>query len=126
LEANFSCWAAHVFGEGPVAGAEHLVAGSKLRHVLADRLDLPRRIEAPAVALRSPEPQAHQAAEIRVSAHFVPVVRIDSRCVHPDEHAVRVDRRLVDLDQLELIGRAVLGADDRLHCVLQMGNVHCK
>src|SRR3989442_9449722 len=108
---------APVLGEGPPAHAEHLIAGSELRHVLADRLDLPGHVHARGAQLGPAQPFAH-ADEERRASRVVPVEGIDGSSADPDEHAVIADHRLVDVPELEVIRRAVLVLDDRLHRAL--------
>ena len=85
-----------VLGEGAVAGAEHVVASLKPRHVLADRLDRPRDIHAPNTSLGRAEPEAHDAQQVRQARHDVPVADMDASRVNAYEHVVVPDLGHVD------------------------------
>ncbi len=72
--------------------AEHRVAGRDPREVRADRLDDARHVDA-APGLRGPRAaEAHQAADVRVSAQLVRVERVDRGVADADQHAVRLER----------------------------------
>ena len=74
----------------------------KLGHVLADRLDAPRHIDARNGPLRLPEPRRH-ANEVRLPSHEVPVEGIHRGRMNPNEHPVVVDSGHVDLSQSQNI-----------------------
>ena len=82
-----------VLGKGAVAGAEDLVAGLEPRHVLADRLDGAGDIHAPNTSLGCAEPEAHDAHQVRLPGHHVPVADVDAGRPDADEHVVVADRR---------------------------------
>ena len=88
LGASMSARAQCVLGEGAVAGAEDLVARLELRHVLADRLDRPRDIHAPNASLGRAEPEAHDAHQVGLARHHVPVTDMDASRVNAHEHVV--------------------------------------
>ena len=88
--------AADVLGKGSAARTEDLIAGSKLRDVLPDRLDLPSHVHTHGAALWLAQP-CHHADEVRAASHHVPVVGVDRSRAHADENAVIVDQRLLDV-----------------------------
>jgi hypothetical protein len=66
----------HVFGERTFTPAEHLVTRSELRHVLADRLDLPGDVRPPNRLLRYAQPVPRHADDEGTGPHDVPVLWI--------------------------------------------------
>src|ERR1700674_3824052 len=65
-----------VLGKGARAPAEHLIAGSELRDVLADRLDRPRDIRSRDTVLWLAHPDRH-ARDIRHASDENPVAHMD-------------------------------------------------
>ena len=57
---------------------------------------------------------AERADEVR-AGHAVPLDRVDGSRVDAKQHLVVLDRRHVDVAQLEHVGQAVPLVDDRLH-----------
>jgi hypothetical protein len=101
----------HGLGEGPVPRPEDLVAGLEARHVAAGGLDLPGQVGAPDAAPGIP----HQRGdEVRQPPHEVPVGGVDRGRADPHEHTVVAGGRLLDLPELENLGRAVSVLDDGL------------
>ena len=103
----------HAFRDADVLGeaalleqGEHVVAGTEPRHVLADRLDLARHVAAQDAELRGAQPQAagHQARDVRLASHVVPVVRVDGGGAHPDQHLVGRGHGLVDVGEVQVVG----------------------
>jgi hypothetical protein len=93
---------AHVLGERSVGFAEHLVAGTEPGHAAADRLHPTR--EVPATDLRpGPAEPEHQARQVRVAPHDVPVSGVDRGRVNPHQHLVVGGHRLGDLPDLQYV-----------------------
>jgi hypothetical protein len=93
-----SCPLGHiVLGEGAVAGAEYFVVRLKLRHVLANRLGLPRDIYAPNTSLGRAESVAYDAHQVRQARHEMPVADMDASRVNSYQHLIVLDHRLVDI-----------------------------
>jgi len=87
--------AAHVFGEGAVAHAVHLVAGRDVRHILAHRLHDARRIDAYGARLGRADPAHHRAGGIWLAAQVTPIGGVDGGGADTHEHAVVLEHRLL-------------------------------
>ena len=107
---------ARVLGERALEEAEHLVAGPQPAHVRADRLHPSGRVDPGHPGLRPGQPHSsHQPRDERVTAHDVPVVRVERGGVHPNQHIVGPDLRQVDVHQLQHVRRTEPLLHDRLH-----------
>jgi hypothetical protein len=113
---------ARVLSEGAVAGAKHLVPRPKLGHALAHRLDAPGDIETANGILGRAEPEARDANQVGQPCHQVPDALVDPGCAHLEENLLVANGRLVDLLELQNVGRAVSVLDDCLHvCLAEAG-----
>ena len=110
--------AASVFGERPARDAEHLVARAEPRDSRTDRLDLAGNVATWTPADRIAP--THHAEKGRFAAHQVPVKGICCRRANPDQDALVVDRRLVDLAKLEILRRPVSVVGDGFHGCLNL------
>lgn len=90
----------HILGEGTLAPAEYLITWLNLRHVLADRFNLPRDIRAPNTVPWFAQPVRH-ADDVRQASHDGPVSPIDGSRVNAYQHLIVVDYRLVDVRKFE-------------------------
>src|SRR5437667_4329239 len=92
-----------ILGKGPYAHAEDLIAGLKFGHVPANRLDPPRQVPSQNSVLGPglEQPAQHQAYDVRLASHRVPVTCIDGRRVNAYEHVIVLDGRLRDLSEFE-------------------------
>src|SRR5215211_3812055 len=106
-----------VLGKGPLAPAEHLVTRLQPGHVGADGLDAPGHVEARNWVLWLAQP-VPQAGHVGQALHRQPVALTDRSRMYPDQHGIVGDHRLIDVVELQGIGWAVAGVDDRLHQVL--------
>ena len=91
---------ARILGEGAFTPAEHLVAGSKLRHVPAGCLDLPGHIDPRYLPLRL-EHLGHHTHGVRHAPQKVPVADIDPGRATAYQHPVVRDHRPIDLSKLQ-------------------------
>ena len=105
-----------VVGERCRALTEDVVTHPPPGHALADGLHRAGEVGA---ADRDPRPAQPEAAavqeprEARLTAHHVPVARVDRRCPHPHEHLSRARRRGGDAPQLQHLGWSVDPLHDR-------------
>jgi len=76
--------------------------------------DLPGEVAAADGGPRAAHPEL-QPGELRVTAHDVPVSRVDRGGAHPNEHVPRAGVRPVDVLEPQSVGGSVLVLDDRLH-----------
>jgi hypothetical protein len=106
-----------VLGKGAVAPAEDRITWLQLGHPGADRLDAAGHVEAWNIVLWVGEPVA-QAGDIGQALDRQPVTFPDGRRAYLDQHGIVGDHRLVDVLELQGIGWAVPGMDDRLHRLL--------
>jgi len=83
----------------------HLVAGAEPAHLLPDRLDLASHVTAENAKLGAAQPQAagHQAGDIRLAPHVVPVVRVDGRGEHPDQHLIVGGHGLIQVGEIQRV-----------------------
>ncbi len=89
-------------GERATAKAEDLVARPESGHVLPDRLDDAGEVRA-ADGIVLLAHQLRDDREEEPAVDRVPVQRVDRGRAHPDEHAVVVDRGLLDLSQVQCV-----------------------
>jgi hypothetical protein len=107
-----------VFGERAAAGAEHLITRLEAGHVRADRLHDPRHVESSYRVLRGHESVAGDPDRVGQTRHHMPDTLVDAGRLHPHEHVLVSDHRLVDLPKLQDVGRRpVLVLNDRPHDV---------
>ena len=109
-DSRAAAYSAHA----PDPGPEHLVARRERRHGAADGLDAAREVRADG---RRRGPAEAAAPREEGARHAVPLDRVDGGCVHAHEHLVVLDRRLLDVPELEHVRAAVPFGDDRLHRV---------
>jgi hypothetical protein len=85
--------------------------------VLADRLDAPGQVHAPNGDLGFAQPKRwdNDADQVGQAGHEVPDAPVQAGRVHPDQDLVVLGDRLVDVLELENLGRAVGVLDDGLH-----------
>jgi hypothetical protein len=69
-------WGRCASGKGAAARPGYFITGSKLRHVLANRLNVSCHVDAPNIALWFAQPDRH-ADEVRQASHEVPVEGVD-------------------------------------------------
>ena len=98
---------ARIFSKGASAPAENLIARSKLRHVLADRLDSTRQIESRDV-VPWPERPGRNAHDVRRASQQVPVANIDGRCLNANQHLIVACDRPLDVLEFQTSGRPYL------------------
>ena len=103
-----------VLGEGPVAGAEHLVARREARYVLADRLDDAGDVLAPDADPRGAEPEA-RTDRVREARHHEPVPDEQDRRVDAQHNVGIAGHRLIDVLKPQDVCGAVGVVNDRLH-----------
>jgi len=101
-----------VLGDGDVLAEtaaryqrEHLVAGTELSHVPADRLHLPGHVATQDAELRAAQPQraGYQPRDVGLASHDVPVVGIDRGGTYPDQDLVVPGHRLVDVREVQVV-----------------------
>ena len=80
----------------------------------ADGLDLSGELQAEDSGLRSPEPE-HEAPDERLRGAHVEVGPRDRRRPDPDENFVVLGYRLLDLLEVQHLGRPVTVAHNGLH-----------
>ncbi|HEX2360572.1 MAG TPA: hypothetical protein VHI11_00725 [Jiangellaceae bacterium] len=110
---------AGVLGEGAFADTHHLVAEPKSGHVLADCLDVSGHLTAPDRVLRLADPE-EWTDQIGQAGHEMPDAAVDPGGADADQHLVVLDVRLVDVPELEHVGRAVRVLDNGLHRGLRL------
>ena len=91
-----------VLGERAGAAAEDLVADPELRHVLADGVDDPGHVSAPDTELRSAQPET-RPDDVGHAVDAGPVGRVHGGRANAHEHLVVLDRRLVDVLELQAL-----------------------
>ena len=105
---------ARLLGKGPAAHAEHRIARLETPHVPADRFDLAGHVDAePRVP--GPARPGHQAKQIRLAPHEVPVVGIDRRGTDSDQDLIVPGARRLGLFTPQNVGWTVTVIDDRSH-----------
>src|SRR5215218_988278 len=77
--------------------AEHLITLLELRHVLANRLDVPRHIRSRNRMLWFEQAGPHEAQDVRQTPHEVPDIWMDGSRVNPYQHFFFLDRGLVEV-----------------------------
>ena len=115
LERQLVLTSAHVFGEGALADSHHLITWPEPGHVLADRLHAPSYLTASNRILRPAKPVAREAYRVRQAGHEMPDAPFHTSRAHADEHLIVFGLGLVDVPELEHVGRAVLVLHDGLH-----------
>ena len=110
-----------ILGKGAVAVRgqvpEDLITWLHHRDVTADSLDLPGHVQSQAAVPRPAEPGANTREE-GLPVEVVEVGGVQGCRADPHEHVVLPDSRRVDVRELEHVGRAVFGPNDRLHRTL--------
>ena len=79
--------------------AEYLIAWLKLRHVLANRLNVPCRIRSRNTVLWFEQPSPHQAQGVGPASHDMPDIWMDGSRVNSYQHFIVLDPRLVDISE---------------------------
>ena len=102
-------------------GARRSEGGPEAVRSLADRLDASRHVQSPNAVLWGAEP-GHQAHDVGIAPHQVPVGRIGAGRVHPHQHLARPDRRPRGLSVFQDVGRTVLVLHDRPHRIPPAGS----
>jgi hypothetical protein len=80
---------------------KYVVARLKPRHVLPNRLDRPRDIHTPNTSFGRAEPEAHDAHQVRLTCHDVPVADMHACRINAYEHVVFPDLGLVDVPEFQ-------------------------
>jgi hypothetical protein len=114
LAGFFATAPGDVLAERAGAPAEDLVSRREPGHPGPDSLDGARVVHAEPTVLRRAQPALH-AHQVRRSRQHVPVERVDRGRVDAHEQLVLGRGRLLELPQLEHVGRPVLLVDERLH-----------
>jgi hypothetical protein len=97
---------ADVLGEAALREQrKHLLTGAECGHVLSGRLDLARHVTAENAAFGGAQAQAarHQAGDIRLASHVMPVVGVDGRGEHPDQHLIAGGHRFIEVGELQQV-----------------------
>lgn len=102
-------------GERPSGDTEDLVADREPRHLAADRQDRAGDVEAGHPVLRTQQTEAQHSDQVGRAGHQVPGAAIHAGRAHLDQHLVGAGRRPVDRAELQRVGGAVLGLQDRAH-----------
>lgn len=89
-----------MFRERAAAPAEYLVARPELLDLFAHRLDPSRNIDSRYLAPRPPQ-SGHQAHDVGLAPHQMPVADVDGCRTHSYEHLFGFDDRLVDVSELQ-------------------------
>ena len=92
-----------VFGEGALTCTKYFVASLKLLYILADRLDLPRHIDATNTNLGHAEPEAHNAEHIGQARHDVPVTDMNASRMNTYPHVIISDYWLVNVSEFQYV-----------------------
>jgi hypothetical protein len=119
LRRNLVDPSGRILGESAVAGAEHLIAPLEVLDVLPDSLDAACEVGAADAGLGRAEPGAGDPEQVRETGHEVPVTDVCARGEYAYEHVVVSDPGLLDVLELQDVGRAVAVLHDRLHRILR-------
>src|SRR5215216_972023 len=79
--------------------AEYLITWLKLRHVLANRLNVACHIRSRNTVLWFEQPSAHQAQGVGPASHDIPDIWMDGSRVNSYQHFIVLDHRLVDFSE---------------------------
>jgi hypothetical protein len=96
---------AHIFREATLLQhGEDGIAGAEVRDAGADPFHLTSHVSAQDADLRftKPESARHQAGDIWLASHVVPVVRLDGRCAYSYQYLVGSWRRCFDVGEFEV------------------------
>jgi hypothetical protein len=92
-----------VLGEGALADAEHLIAGSEPARILADRLHDPCEVHAGDGGLGRTEPE-RQSSEVGQTGHQVPHAPVHTGRMHAHQRLVVAHLGFIDLSEFQDIG----------------------
>ena len=103
-----------VLREGPPGDAEDLVTDGEARDARANCFHRASHVQTGHAVLRPANPEA-DAKQVGLPGHQVNVTSADAGRVHAEQHLTSPGRGLVDVAELQHVGRAVTVLNDCLH-----------